>query len=76
MHREVGADSVRMPDVEQTRGHSFEAEVLDEMFRGIEGHVAQMHAIIPPLVEETGDQRADFPRTENQYAMHGEPHIF
>jgi hypothetical protein len=72
MRREIGANGIRMPYVQQTGGNPFQTKLFDQMFWRIQGHVAQMDLVLATLIKETGDQRPDLAGTEDEHTMHHE----
>src|SRR5215470_8672641 len=75
MHREVGANGIRMPDVEKQGRHSRETEVFDQALRGVEADVTKGHLIVPAFGQKAGNQRSDLSSTQDEHTLHGTPHL-
>jgi hypothetical protein len=64
MGGEIGTDCVRMSHIQQARCHSLQLEMVDEVGRSLQGHVAEMDLVPTGLIEETGNEGTDFSRPE------------
>jgi hypothetical protein len=64
-----------MSDIEMQGRHRGETEVFDKPLGGIETNVPQEDFVVPTFRQETGNQRSDFPGTQNKYTMHSWPHF-
>jgi hypothetical protein len=59
-----------MPHIEKAWRDTFKSEIFNKVLGGIERHVAEMDLVPAALIEQAGDQRSDFPGTEDEYTIH------